>query len=424
MADYLAKLAARTLNLAKLVQPLSSLAIGEGSYLDTEYPSVSTIDSRKRSVSVDADQPPSTSEEKPRTNSVQTDCRSDSRVSVERSETPDPEHVERYRSDIPGTNVTPKRLVTKAEIEGVSHKRTRRRQYAETPVDTTFREQQGESVRDGSSPSKVGTRAEPLVDSPPALSRRKSVSTRDDTDRDLDAREDHVPSAQSTRVPVPRRNGIMTKRVDSLRSREQEESITTTNASMGKQVNHPLNREPRELITTENDILSERSAGMSPQRYLRGRTLVRDDAKSPRGIRSDIASPSDLRGSAVAGERLRSKQLVRDDTTPAYGDAGSSHIETRDTRSRGPVASLAREMSTLVSSARRPASEEVPASHIRRLRPAAPTVGASRQTVQVTIGRLEVRSAEPPAQPVRRESTRRSPALTLDEYLKRRNEGN
>lgn len=288
MADYLAKLAARTLNLAKLVQPLSSLAIGEGPYLDTEYPSVSTIDSRKRSVSVDTDQLPSTSEEKPRVNSVQTDRRSDSRVSVERSQTPDPEHVERYRSDIPGTNVTPKRLVTKAEIEGVSHKRTRRRQNAETPVDTTFREQKGESVRDGSSPSKVGTRAEPLVDSLPALGKRGPAPTRDDTN----------------------------------------------------------------------------------------------------------------------------------------GDAGSSHIVTRDTRRRGPVASLAREISTVVSSARHPVSDEVSASHIRRLRPAVPTARESRQTVQVTIGRIEVRSAESPAQPVRRESTRRSPALTLDEYLKRRNEGN
>ena len=45
-------------------------------------------------------------------------------------------------------------------------------------------------------------------------------------------------------------------------------------------------------------------------------------------------------------------------------------------------------------------------------------------TVRVTIGRIEVRAALPPAPPQRAQPVRRRPlALPLDQYLKRRSEG-
>lgn len=44
-------------------------------------------------------------------------------------------------------------------------------------------------------------------------------------------------------------------------------------------------------------------------------------------------------------------------------------------------------------------------------------------TVRVTIGRIEVRGALPPAPPQRAQPVRRRPALPLDQYLKRRSEG-
>lgn len=44
-------------------------------------------------------------------------------------------------------------------------------------------------------------------------------------------------------------------------------------------------------------------------------------------------------------------------------------------------------------------------------------------TIRVTIGRVEVRAALPPAPPQRAQPVRRRPALPLDQYLKRRSEG-
>jgi hypothetical protein len=44
-------------------------------------------------------------------------------------------------------------------------------------------------------------------------------------------------------------------------------------------------------------------------------------------------------------------------------------------------------------------------------------------TIRVTIGRIEIRAAMPPAPPPRARPVRRQPALPLEQYLQRRNEG-
>jgi hypothetical protein len=44
-------------------------------------------------------------------------------------------------------------------------------------------------------------------------------------------------------------------------------------------------------------------------------------------------------------------------------------------------------------------------------------------TIQVTIGRVEVRAVMPPAQPTQAKPTRSAPSLSLEDYLKQRNEG-
>jgi len=46
-----------------------------------------------------------------------------------------------------------------------------------------------------------------------------------------------------------------------------------------------------------------------------------------------------------------------------------------------------------------------------------------KPNIRVTIGRIEVRAALPPAPPPRAQPVRRRPALPLDQYLKRRSEG-
>jgi len=44
-------------------------------------------------------------------------------------------------------------------------------------------------------------------------------------------------------------------------------------------------------------------------------------------------------------------------------------------------------------------------------------------TIRVTIGRIKVRATLPPAPPAHPQPVRRQPALPLDQYLQRRNEG-
>jgi hypothetical protein len=64
--------------------------------------------------------------------------------------------------------------------------------------------------------------------------------------------------------------------------------------------------------------------------------------------------------------------------------------------------------------------------YVERAVPAPATPGATPEpppTIQVRIGRVEVRAIMSPAPPPRAKAPRRGPALSLDEYLKQRNGG-
>ncbi len=73
-------------------------------------------------------------------------------------------------------------------------------------------------------------------------------------------------------------------------------------------------------------------------------------------------------------------------------------------------------------------SHVMPAAHVRPeiLKPALPseTKRKSTSTIQVTIGRIEVRAIMPPAPPApRTKPARTGPTLSLEDYLKQRNQG-
>ena len=119
----------------------------------------------------------------------------------------------------------------------------------------------------------------------------------------------------------------------------------------------------------------------------------------------------------------------RSATQPAPLATQSRRIIQQPTPDSAPSATV-RPSSTRVSAPARDARSRTtamlppPASH-SLLSPTAPVSQVEQQppTVKITIGRIDVRAVMPPAQPAATSRGRAKPALSLEGYLKQREEG-
>lgn len=139
-------------------------------------------------------------------------------------------------------------------------------------------------------------------------------------------------------------------------------------------------------------------------------TRDRSEASSP-GDRSE-AAPAGSRGGAVTappGDPGLGPAPAARTRPPGGGDPGSERTD-QQTAAASPPARLIRPV-------------EVAQAPPRRAEEPRPSREAGPPPVRVTIGRVDVRAVSPgPPRPVRRAEPRR-PALSLDDYLERRNRG-
>jgi hypothetical protein len=161
-------------------------------------------------------------------------------------------------------------------------------------------------------------------------------------------------------------------------------------------------------------------------------------ADAPASVRTRSISATSAPGAPATRERHPGlhEQVPRDEKlTPKRGEtpvvrSGDLRLEAKGEHHPAAVAPRSEALPGLERS-------EIPTEVATRLRQAAyrdgeppqggrsASAGEAAPTVRVTIGRVEVRTVEPPSRtPPRADVQKRGPSLSLDEYLKKRNSGN
>jgi hypothetical protein len=149
----------------------------------------------------------------------------------------------------------------------------------------------------------------------------------------------------------------------------------------------------------------------------------------PRSVEPAVAARSDLEAATIKARHASSAPEPERPTVPIRAVGGvpepvpsnapaAVRIETV-TRLERNVLEVRTERQVPFRAA--PAAPGTP-RRARRQPDAAPPTRERPATIEVTIGRVEVRAVTP-SQTSRPEPTRRAPALSLDEYLERRNRG-
>ena len=189
---------------------------------------------------------------------------------------------------------------------------------------------------------------------------------------------------------------------------------------------HSVKSGPREPVEVS---LSQRMVGLeTPDNLASIPRLVRSE-DSPAGNRSKGDFPTALE--PLFKEEHGPKPLLEpsseipNNASESQGASKASHaeqpqaLETRsdDTSSQKPSAPKVIRPNVVV---RREPAKLIPGEHESALTEPLPSPPA----IRVTIGRVEVRAIVPPTSPKPRTTpARRAPALSLDDYIKQRNEG-
>ncbi|QSQ27593.1 hypothetical protein JY651_22935 [Pyxidicoccus parkwayensis] len=233
-------------------------------------------------------------------------------------------------------------------------------------------------------PAPRNAPASPMLTSDPlAQGARRGEEKASPVANGLDAeapREGRVspePESLTTRAPLPKREDV------TARAPVPKEVAPRSPADVPRSATPVLNQGV--VPSSSRDSASPFSEVHEPAAFEAAPTATSVEAIAP------------VRGAAPVPERARSAVQVK-------ATSASDESDGRPAASpRGPSVPVQ--------------AERVVSSPLPTAPESAPT-----QVVQVTIGRIEVRAATPPA-PARPAPARQSSALSLDEYLRRRNGG-
>jgi len=120
----------------------------------------------------------------------------------------------------------------------------------------------------------------------------------------------------------------------------------------------------------------------------------------------------------------RSGITVTREAAPEQGRSQAAFTASADSLPSSPDESPAQQIfrpRVVLSERQTPSAVEAPTKGDRRR--GAPESATAAPTIRVTIGRVEVRANLPPTAAARSKPARPGPMLSLDDYLKRRNEG-
>jgi hypothetical protein len=203
-------------------------------------------------------------------------------------------------------------------------------------------------------------------------------------------------------------------------------SLTLQKARTAPPSQHSVKSGPREPVEVSP---SQRGVGLeTPDNLASIPRLVRSE-ESPAGNRSRVDFPAALEPlfKEEYGPKppLEPSSEIPNNASESQGASKASHaeqpqaLETRsdDTSSQKPSVPKVIRPNVVI---RREPAKLIPGEHESALTEPLP----SPPTIRVTIGRVEVRAMLPPKSPKPRTTpARRAPALSLDDYIKQRNEG-